>query len=109
MKGSFHSPEQRCRQLQRVLLLISIVSPLRFGATVEELHHEMVEAYGDVCLRTIRRDLEALEMLGYVERPSELSQGSKWRWVRQQQTEQLVRLSLSMERPSIASVYAHTA
>tara|TARA_A100001391_G_scaffold162280_1_gene121272 strand:- start:755 stop:1063 length:309 start_codon:yes stop_codon:yes gene_type:complete len=79
-----HDPARRLRQLQRVLLLIELLSPLRYGATVNELNREVADEIGDFSWRTIQRDLMALEILGLVEqRPSTLSkaQGDTVKWV----------------------------
>lgn len=80
-----HDPARRLRQLQRVLLLIELLSPLRYGATINELNTEVAEAIGDFSWRTIHRDLLALEILGLVEQcPSTQSKAQgdtvKWRW-----------------------------
>ncbi len=78
-----HSPERRLRQLQRVLLLIELLSPLRYGATINELNTEVADAIGEFSWRTIHRDLLALEILGLVEqRPAEsTARGDSVKWV----------------------------
>lgn len=72
-----HDPEQRLRQLRRLLLVIELLAPLRRGATVAELQRDISEDIGPVCSRTIRRDLESLELLGLIER----ARPARWRWV----------------------------
>lgn len=83
-----HDPEQRLRQLRRVMLIIELLAPLRRGATVEELARDISEDLGPITTRTIRRDLESLEILGLVEkrRPDpaadRLTHAKRWHWVR---------------------------
>lgn len=62
-----HDTARRLRQLQRVLTIIELLSPLREGATAKELTNCLQEDGGQFCKRTIRRDLDALEELGLIE------------------------------------------
>ncbi|WP_339886645.1 hypothetical protein [Rhodopirellula europaea] len=63
-----HDPSRRLRQLQRVLIVIELLGPLRYGATINELISEVRHADGEFCTRTIERDLDALQQLGLVQR-----------------------------------------
>jgi hypothetical protein len=84
-----HDPARRLRQLQRVLLLIDLLSPLRRGATAAELARDISDELDRYSVRTIRRDLEALHDLGLVTptsstNASRIGTGAKvkrWRWV----------------------------
>ena len=79
IKRNYDSPDRRLRQLERVLVIIELLSPLRYGATIEEIASDVRDTIGDdYCERTIIRDLKALERLGVVER----TRGSgRWRWI----------------------------
>ena len=63
-----HDPSRRLRQLQRILTIVELIAPLRFGATINELISEVRHADGEYCVRTIERDLDALQQLGLVQR-----------------------------------------
>jgi DeoR/GlpR family transcriptional regulator of sugar metabolism len=71
------------------MLIIELLAPLRRGATIEELTRDISDEFGPVADRTIRRDLESLELLGLVERrgpdPSEIRSrhANRWRWIRE--------------------------
>lgn len=94
MKRDYDSPANRMRQLQRVLVLISLISPLRYGASIAELHRDMVSEYDDMCERTVRRDLIALEQMGMVQKEF-VDGGVRWKWMRQARTE---RIAATAER-----------
>ncbi len=72
-----HDPARRLRQLQRVLAIIELIGPLRFGATVNEIGHELPDITGQAYHpRTVERDFLALEEIGLVER---VKIGDRWR------------------------------
>jgi hypothetical protein len=66
-KRKWREPNQRMRQLMRVLLVIQLLAPLRKGATLSEIAKDVRDDVGAYCERTIKRDLEALEMCGLVD------------------------------------------
>lgn len=68
--------------LSRVLLIAELLCPLRRGATVGDLLHDVSEIMGTPCCeRTIYRDLAFLESLGIAEKISERDHTPRWRWV----------------------------
>jgi hypothetical protein len=78
----------RYRQLERMFLLIELIAPLRYGATIGEIAGDVRAEIGDYCERTIRRDLLALQELGVVERLASREPHStggygadRWRWI----------------------------
>lgn len=82
-----NAPGWRLRQLERVLLLIELLAPLRCGARLPELTDDLNDTLGtEYCERTVRRDLAALERLGLVEpvvAPPRYKPGPvcpRWRW-----------------------------
>lgn len=89
IKRNYDSPDRRLRQLERVLLIVELLAPLRCGATTSELATDVSDLLGrDYCERTIRRDLKALELLGLVETlmtRERSRQGAwnkvRWRWI----------------------------
>lgn len=75
------NPEhRRLRQLERTLLIVGLLAPLRRGASADEICRDVSDELGERwCRRTIARDLGCLEALGVVERES----GGHWeptRW-----------------------------
>jgi hypothetical protein len=59
----------RFRQLERVSLLVELLAPLRYGATLSELQRGISSELGRIdSERTIYRDLIELELLGVVDR-----------------------------------------
>ena len=73
-------------QLERTLLIIELLAPLRHGATVDEIVEDVGGILGVKYVeRTIRRDLSTLKRLGIVEHGSRGPQGqrgpvpTKWR------------------------------
>lgn len=80
-----HSPVRRLRQLERVIVLIELISPLRNGATAAELARDIADELDGFCVRTIRRDLQTLELIGLVESDVETkshNEAARWRWSR---------------------------
>ena len=84
-----HEPATRLRQLRRTLLIIELLAPLRYGATVPEIAADVRDRIGiDYCDRTIRRDLESLEEIGLVEHVPAVSgraapameRRARWQW-----------------------------
>ena len=73
----------RYEQLARIMLVIELVAPLRYGVTVDELHPDICEEYGNVCPRTVRRDLAFLETLALVDRHEEIAPSGqqRFRWI----------------------------
>lgn len=97
IKRNYDCPGKRLRQLERVLLIIELLSPLRYGATLGELTRDVGDALdADYCERTIRRDLKALEEMGFVEvrRTGELRRGGGWRTARWQWMDQSFRSAI---------------
>ena len=79
---------RRYRQLRRVLLLVDLLAPLRFGASIPALARDYREFSGDpVCERTIRRDLAALLEIGMVEE----SKPGVFRWSDRQAVAKAIR------------------
>lgn len=72
-----HNPTRRYRQLRRVLLILELLAPLRYGASLPDLRTDVVDALGPIHERTILRDLQTLESIGFVER-----RGGQWVYVR---------------------------
>ncbi len=71
------SNARRCHQLTRILRICQYVSGLRFGATLEDL----AELGLDCSERTTRRDLAALEAVGYLVRKVDRFTGQPvWLW-----------------------------
>ena len=66
----------RLRTAERVLVLIGLLSPLRYGATYQDLLPDMAECGYPVCERTLKRDLAMLNRLGLAER----IECKRWRW-----------------------------
>lgn len=68
MISSIQEPGRRYAQLERILLVIELLAPLRCGATLKELAADVNDELGtDYHVRTIRRDVEALATLGMIE------------------------------------------
>lgn len=88
-----NSPMRRLRQLERVLTLIELLAPLRYGATLRELTYDIKETLGPYCERTIRRDLETLALLGLVWRDRRQDGSRVWTWHRQDRSEPLRRIA----------------
>lgn len=62
------TPTTRLRQLRRVILIAQTLRELPV-CTMDELHEAVIDEHNvSFCQRTLRRDVEALEMLGFVER-----------------------------------------
>lgn len=59
---------RRYLQLNRVLLLIELLAPLTVGATLADVTADIRGEVGDVCQRTVRKDLKVLEVSGLVEK-----------------------------------------
>lgn len=78
--------ERTYEQLRRVLLVASLLAPLRRGATAAELVEDVRALSGrDWRERTIRRDLHTLEAVGVVQRYRGPGRGPGpeaffWRW-----------------------------
>ncbi len=66
----------RHASIQRLLVLIGLLSPLRFGASYRDLHRDLCEAGYSVSHRTIMRDLLVLERLGMAQKTGR----SRWQW-----------------------------
>lgn len=86
IKRNYGAPGNRLRQLERVLVIIELLSPLRHGATLGEIVSDVRDTIGDdYCERTIIRDLKALKLLGVVERTRHRARGggvtARWRWI----------------------------
>ena len=82
-----HNPEHRLQQLKRVLLVVDLLSPLRFGATTEEVYRDVRSIEGVISKRTVERDLYALFEIGLVDRktvlaPSGFATCYRWVWRR---------------------------
>ncbi|MEM1228064.1 MAG: hypothetical protein AAGJ40_20430 [Planctomycetota bacterium] len=80
-----HSDANRLRQLERVLLIVELLAPLRDGATVGELTNDVRELFQGFGKRTIRRDLAALRRMGFVDQMThrQNDQGyveARWVW-----------------------------
>lgn len=68
----------RYESFERLILLASLLSPLRRGATADELHQDATDLLGRVyCLRTIKRDLSFFVQFGVVE----TDDGRRFRWL----------------------------
>ncbi|MCC9644995.1 hypothetical protein LOC71_22185 [Rhodopirellula sp. JC740] len=68
----------RYESFERLVLLASLLSPLRRGATAEELHQDTTDLLGRAyCLRTIKRDLEFFVQFGV----AETDDGRRFRWL----------------------------
>ncbi len=75
----------RKRTIMHLLGVMSIMATTRGGLTVADVTEATTERLGDdYCDRTIRRDLESLEYLGYVTREEELGptgrRQHRWYW-----------------------------
>lgn len=74
----------RLRHLQRLLLLIELLAPLRHGATLGELASDVRNDLGTYTDRTIRRDLDLLELAGLVDHIPQVGRipmsQTRWRW-----------------------------
>lgn len=66
----------RLRTTERVLVLIGLLSPLRRGATVNDLMRDLADCGHAVCDRTIERDLQMLNRLRLADR---IDRGL-WQW-----------------------------
>lgn len=53
------------KQIARVLTMIDIIDGVRLGITAEEIHTSLADRGFDVHKRTVARDLELLQKLGY--------------------------------------------
>ncbi len=74
--------------LQRVLAIIECLSPLRHGSPLSPLAKDVSDAIGQYHERTYLRDLQALELLGFVRREVRSSDGrSIWVWQRHERCE----------------------
>lgn len=59
----------RYRQIERILLIVELLSPLRRGASASDLLQDVCEMTGvKYCERTIFRDLDFLQRIGLVDR-----------------------------------------
>ena len=72
-------------QLYRLFLTGELLRQFRFGLDAATIHAEMVERYGrPICQRTVRRDLEFLELVGLVRRvalrPVRRRPAYRWLW-----------------------------
>lgn len=80
-----YSEKPRLRQLRRVLLIVELLAPLRYGATISQICEDVSAELGEVCQRTIERDLRCLRTLGIVkrseERYSQAGNGNPYRWI----------------------------
>lgn len=67
-------------QLIRQLRLLQILEASRFGLTIKELRERLVERMGlaSLSVRTVRRDLEALQSAGYDVRTDKVGQRVVW-------------------------------
>lgn len=60
---------RRYRQLQRVLLLIDLLAPLRYGVELQHIVSDIRDiGQFTVGTRTVYRDLQAIESIGIAER-----------------------------------------
>lgn len=67
---------RRYAQLSRVHATAELLRQHRHGWTLETINREIGERLGEPChVRTTRRDLVFLELLGLAERS-----GDRWRW-----------------------------
>jgi hypothetical protein len=73
----------------RMLVLIGLLSPLRHGATLSELTADVSLENGQVCERTIRRDLQILVDLGLVTAVTGEYYRIRWIWRREPPAERL--------------------
>lgn len=61
--------ERRLRQLERALVIVEVLAPLRHGAWLAEIHQDVNEILGATyCERTLYRDLAMLNQFGVVDR-----------------------------------------
>ncbi len=65
----------RYEAMTRIMLVIELVAPLRYGATVAMVHPDVCNEYGKVDRRTVYRDLKFLESLGLLDR-----EGDRYVW-----------------------------
>lgn len=61
---------------ERVLVLIGLLSPLRYGATIDDLLGDLADSGHSVCERTLNRDLALLTRLGLADRVCR----GRWLW-----------------------------
>ena len=88
LRGAPH----RQRQLARVLHLVDLLAPLRNGATLSELRHDLHDVVGvPVCERTVRRDLIVLQDLGMVSRRAD----GRWVWSNRRAVSHAIRAEAS--------------
>ena len=71
------SNARRCHQLTRILRICQYISAQKWGATLEDLGL-VLEL--DCSEKTLRRDLQALEDVGYVIRRTNHSGQAMWVW-----------------------------
>jgi len=67
--------DRRNEQILRTLKLFEIVVASRFGVTTLDC---VAEFRGEVCSRTIRRDLASLELAGYIRGEGQGSKKTRW-------------------------------
>lgn len=76
--GKTKTSENRLLQVSRILMLIDLLAPLRYGATIADLVQDVSESMEQsFCDRTIRRDLNMLETLNVVQLTREYRNGSR--------------------------------
>lgn len=77
MIAAARKPQLRYQQVGRMFLLIDLLSPLRHGVSVADLHRDACDLSGcEWTTRTITRDLAALETLGIA---TQTGRPAKWR------------------------------
>jgi hypothetical protein len=80
MNRDYPPSMKRYAQLERVLVLVEIMQQLRRPARLDTLHEEVQERLGvKYSWRTILRDLQFLELAGYVNHASPRP-GHGWEW-----------------------------
>lgn len=71
------SNDRRCHQLKRILRICQYCSAQKWGATLEDL---ILVLELDCSERTLRRDLQALEDVGYLQRKKNHAGQAMWVW-----------------------------
>ncbi len=66
----------RLKRMERVLITIGLLSPLRYGSDCESLRRDLNDAGYAVCERTVWRDLLMLERIGMVRKIDR----KRWQW-----------------------------
>lgn len=71
------SNARRCHQLRRILRICQYISSQKWGATLEDL---FLVLELDCSEKTLRRDLQALEDVGYLIRKKNHANQAMWVW-----------------------------